>query len=233
MAETVSPTRMNMLQRKSQIGLAEQGVDLLKNKRDALMKEFFDLVKPYVRQRVALIAELQAARGLISMSEAESGTERVRAAALAASRECSLDVKVQNIWGIKVAEPTGMAFERKPTERGYDPASTPSRIDEAARSFEKVMDTILEMAASYVKIRKMGEEIKKTTRRVNALEQNVIPRLRGEVRFIRAVLEEREREDVFRMKLMKGDDSDPETPGWQHEDDPIHIDSHLENGGGS
>ncbi len=217
MAESVSPTRMNMLQRKAQIGLALQGVDLLKNKRDALMKEFFDLVKPYVKQRKALIAELRAARGLIAIAEAELGTERVRAAALSAGREVQTQMDVKNIWGIKVAEPAPVEFVRKPTERGYDPASTSARVDAAAGSFEKVMATILEMASSYVKIRKMGEEIKKTTRRVNALEQNVIPRLRGEVRFIRSTLEEREREDVFRMKRMKGDDVDQDKPGFQED----------------
>lgn len=203
MAETVSPTRMNMLQRKAQIGLATQGVELLKNKRDALMKEFFDLVKPYVKQRQAFLEELTRAQGLIAMAEAEFGNARVHSAALSAYREIRSKMKVENIWGIKVAEPEKIDFVRRPTARGYDPATTPARIDDAALSFEKLMSTILEMAANYVKIKKMGEEIKKTTRRVNALEQTVIPTLTSEVRFIRSTLEEREREDVFRMKLIK------------------------------
>lgn len=209
MAEQVSPTRMNMLQRKAQIGLAQQGVELLKNKRDALMKEFFDLVKPYVKKRRDLLKELRDARSFISLAEAENGTERVRAAALAAGRKVSTEMKLLNIWGIKIAEPSKVDFVRKATDRGYDPATTPAQVDSAALAFEKVMTIIVEMASSYLKIKKMGEEIKKTTRRVNALEQTVIPRLRSEVKFIRAALEEREREDVFRMKLMKGEDTEP------------------------
>ncbi|HET6947590.1 MAG TPA: V-type ATP synthase subunit D, partial [bacterium] len=62
---------------------------------------------------------------------------------------------------------------------------------------------ILEVAATEIRLRKIGEEIKKTTRRVNALEQVVIPRLRGEIRFITAVLEQRAREDIFRLKRIK------------------------------
>ena len=210
MAETVSPTRMNMLQRKAQIGLATQGVELLKNKRDALMKEFFELVKPYVQQRKALLEELGRAQGLIALAEAEFGTSRVHSAALSAYREIRTGMKVQNIWGIRVAEPENIDFVRAPIDRGYDPSTTPARIDDAALSFEKLMSTILEMAANYVKIKKMGEEIKKTTRRVNALEQMVVPQLISEVRFIRSTLEEREREDVFRMKLIKASGADDE-----------------------
>lgn len=192
-----------MLQRKAQIGLATQGVELLKNKRDALMKEFFELVKPYVEQRKAFLRELQGAQGLISMAEAEAGKPKVLAAALSAHREIRTGVTVANIWGIKVAEPEKIDFVRNPIDRGYDPATTPARIDEAAASFERMMSTIMEMASTFVKIKKMGAEIKKTTRRVNALEQTVVPTLEAEVRFIRSTLEEREREDVFRMKLIK------------------------------
>ena len=126
MAENVSPTRMNMLQRKAQIGLASQGVELLKNKRDALMKEFFELVKPYVSQRKAFLEELGRAQGLISMAEAEHGNARVQSAALSAYREIRTKMKVENIWGIRVAEPEDIDFVRNPTERGYDPATTPA-----------------------------------------------------------------------------------------------------------
>jgi V/A-type H+-transporting ATPase subunit D len=219
MAENVSPTRMNMLQRKAQIGLASQGVELLKNKRDALMKEFFELVKPYVSQRETFLRELQKCQGAIALSEAEYGNARVHQAAFSAARKIRTEMKIENIWGIKVAEPQKIDFVRKPTERGYDPATTPARIDDAALSFEKLMSSILDMAANYVKIKKMGEEIKKTTRRVNALEQTVIPTLTAEVRFIRSTLEEREREDVFRMKLIKAkSDREAIDEGISHND---------------
>ena len=160
------------------------------------------------------------------MAEAECGTEDVRAASLASSRELKTDMTMLNVWGIKIAEPNPIDFVRQPVERGYSPLTTPTRIDEAAEGFERLMTTILEMASAYVKIKKMGEDIKKTTRRVNALEQNVVPRLRREVAFIRSTLEEREREDVFRMKRMKGDDTDPIAPGIQKENDPFVLEEH-------
>jgi V/A-type H+-transporting ATPase subunit D len=167
------------------------------------MKEFFELVKPYIKQREVFLQELSRCQSAISLSEAEFGTTRVRQAAISAGRMVHTRIKLKNIWGIRVAEPQKINFVRKPLQRGYDMASTPCQIDDAALSFEKLMSSILDLAANYVKIKKMGHEIKKTTRRVNALEQTVIPTLTAEVRFIRSTLEEREREDVFRMKLIK------------------------------
>jgi len=74
---------------------------------------------------------------------------------------------------------------------------------ESADHFEEVVAAILDVASTEITLRKIGEEIKKTTRRVNALEQVVIPRIRGEIRYIRDVLEQRAREDVFRLKRIK------------------------------
>jgi V/A-type H+-transporting ATPase subunit D len=76
-------------------------------------------------------------------------------------------------------------------------------VIESAAQFEELLAAILQVAATEVKLKKIGEEIKKTTRRVNALEQVVIPRIRGEIRYIAAVLEQRAREDVFRLKRIK------------------------------
>jgi V/A-type H+-transporting ATPase subunit D len=63
---------------------------------------------------------------------------------------------------------------------------------------------MVEVAGSETRIKKLGSEIKKTTRRVNALEQVVIPRILREISYIKSVLEQREREDIFRLKMIKG-----------------------------
>lgn len=88
-------------------------------------------------------------------------------------------------------------------ERGQNPVATSARTIDSASNFEEVLAAILAVGATEVKLRRIGEEIKKTTRRVNALEQVVIPRLVGETRYIASVLEQRAREDVFRLKRIK------------------------------
>lgn len=203
MAETVSPTRMNLLQRKSQIQLAAQGVDLLKNKRDALMKEFFELLRPLVDSREKMTGEMREAWNAFILSLAFDGQAALESAAMAAARDVSLPVKVQNIWGVLVPEAQHARWRRGLFERGYSPLTTSARLDRAAARFERFLESILEMSPLLFKVQKLGEEIRKTTRRVNALEQRVIPRLREEMDYIQSTLEQREREDVFRLKRIK------------------------------
>ncbi len=87
--------------------------------------------------------------------------------------------------------------------RGYGIHTVSSRIDETATSFEGILNLIIAMASNEVRVKRLGDEIRKTTRRVNALEQVVIPALEEQSRFIERTLEEREREDLFRLKRLK------------------------------
>ena len=202
--EQVSPTRMNLITRKSQIKLAKQGAGLLKNKRDALIKEFFELVKPVVGLRKALETKQGDAKWKLFLALSAEGPERLGSVSLACRRHFDIELNHRNLWGIRVADIKRPSAKRGLLERGYAITGTGSRIDEAALSFEELLDSILELAPIETKLKKMGEEIKKTSRRVNALEQRLIPRLNSEKRYIQQVLEEREREDIFRMKRIKG-----------------------------
>jgi len=201
--EAVSPTRMNLLQRKQQAKIAVQGVDLLKRKRDALVADFFNVVRQSLVARENLTAACQEAYVLLALATAWEGREALEAAALADRREVLVEIEVRNVWGTKIPEVEVKEVGRTLLERGHNPASTSARTVESAANFEEVLRAILQVAATEIKLKKIGQEIKKTTRRVNALEQVVIPRLYGEIRFIGAVLEQRAREDVFRLKRIK------------------------------
>ena len=73
----------------------------------------------------------------------------------------------------------------------------------AQRAFRDFAEALVAVANTETRLKMIGEEIKKTTRRVNALEQVVIPGLDAQIRYIRQVLEQREREDNFRLKKIK------------------------------
>ncbi|HEU4798828.1 MAG TPA: V-type ATP synthase subunit D [bacterium] len=203
MPETVSPTRMNLLQRKQQAQIAGQGVDLLKRKRDALVADFFNIVRQSLAARERLTKACEKAYVMLALAKAWEGRESLEAAAMADRREVLVNIEVRNVWGTKIPEVEVKEVRRSLLERGHNPATTSARTVESATDFEEVLRAILEVAATEIKLKKIGEEIKKTTRRVNALEQVVIPRLRSEIRFITAVLEQRAREDVFRLKRIK------------------------------
>ncbi len=203
MAETISPTRMNLLQRQNQVKLAQQGVDLLKRKRDALVADFFNIVRRALAAREKLTRSAEKAYTLLSLAKAVEGREVLEAAALADPRRLQVEIETRNIWGTRIPTITTDQVRRTILSRGQDPVAVTARIIESADRFEEVLGALLEVASTEVTLRKIGEEIKKTTRRVNALEQVVIPRIRGEIRYIRDVLEQRAREDVFRLKRIK------------------------------
>lgn len=203
MAEPISPTRMNLLQRQNQVKLAQQGVDLLRRKRDALVADFFNIVRRALTARERLTRSAEASYTLLSLAKAVEGREALEAAALADPRRLEVGIETKNVWGTRIPTITTDGVRRTMLSRGQDPVSVTARTVESADRFEDVMAALLDVASTEITLRKIGEEIKKTTRRVNALEQVVIPRIRGEIRYIRDVLEQRAREDVFRLKRIK------------------------------
>jgi len=194
---------MNLLQRQNQVKLAQQGVDLLKRKRDALVADFFNIVRRALAARERLMQNAGEAYTLLSLAKAVEGREVLESAALADARRLEVDVTTKNVWGTRIPTITTDAVRRTVLTRGQDPVAVTSRTVESADHFEEIVSALLDVASTEVTLRKIGEEIKKTTRRVNALEQVVIPRIRDEIRYIRDVLEQRAREDVFRLKRIK------------------------------
>jgi V/A-type H+-transporting ATPase subunit D len=203
MPELVSPTRMNLLQRKNQLRVALQGVDLLKRKRDALVAEFFQVVRQALEARDRLNAACEKAYVILGLAKAVEGRQALETAALVERRPVLVDIEIRNIWGIKVPEVRVQRVRQSFLERGLSPTAVSMRTLESTEAFERVLDAILEVATTELRLRKIWEEIKNTTRRVNALEQVVIPRIRAEIRYINDVLEQRAREDVFRLKRIK------------------------------
>jgi len=194
---------MNLLQNKVQTSLASDGVNLLKNKRDALVKEFFTMVREMFSFRDELDERVRNAANTLNLALGIDGPHVVRSVGMSTRREISLSVERRNIWGIRVPELEKRSVVRSVMARGYGIHTVSSRIDEAARSFEGILNLIITMASNEVKVKRLGDEIRKTTRRVNALEQVVIPALEEQSRFIESALEEREREDLFRLKRLK------------------------------
>jgi len=193
---------MNLLSRKSQHVLAHEGVTLLKHKREVLMAEFMKLVKPLMEKQKRLHKEMVQAFHCLNTARAIDGIGELESAANLRENRVSIDITTVKNWGIEIpkiesADGLGARF-REPYSH-----STSLRIFETRDRFEKVLNEIIEIAPLEAGLKRLGREIQKTTRRINALELMLIPRLRDEIRFIRNSLEEREREDNFRLRRIK------------------------------
>ncbi|MCX5970302.1 MAG: V-type ATP synthase subunit D [Coprothermobacterota bacterium] len=201
--ESISPTRMNLLARRSQISLAFQGVDLLKRKRDALVADFFDMVRQAYQQRDQLEKLSQKSYLALALAKSHASPEVLDTLGALGARSVQASIETRNIWGVRVPDLQSPPLRRLPHQRGWNPQWQSYTITQAADAFESFLESLVPIAGLEIKIQKMGSEIKKTTRRVNALEQVVIPRLREEIAYIKSVLEQREREDMFRLKRVK------------------------------
>jgi V/A-type H+-transporting ATPase subunit D len=202
--EEVRPTRSELLERKAQIALAEQGMDLLKQKRDALLIEFMSVVDETLRLSGELQRWTSEGQYSLAIAKAVDGVVAVRSAALASRGEIGVGITGTKVMGISVPIVTKEESPLKTSlTRGYAITGVSSRIDETADKFERIIDVVIEYAESETRLKRLGEEIQKTNRRVNALEQITVPGLRSQVAYIRQVLDERAREDLFRLKKVK------------------------------
>ena len=200
---TVSVTRMELLARKAQIALATQGRDLLEQKRTALLKEFMRTADTALERSDALERTAEQARGALARAEAMAGAESVRSAAMASMSGLGLDVTNVNVMGVRVPHIEQKRVARSALERGYSIVGASTSIDEAASAFEAEVEAIIQLAEIEIRLTRLGEEIQRTSRRLNALDHFVIPRLKEEQKFIQMALDERERADHFRLKLVK------------------------------
>ncbi|MEA1956945.1 MAG: V-type ATP synthase subunit D [Euryarchaeota archaeon] len=202
--EGISPTRMELLRLSRREKLAEKGHDLLREKRDALIGEFLDVVGEVRDARKAVDGKLKEAFNFLILAQARSGVEQVRQLSLMTPQEIGLDFTSRSIMGVHV--PTlelkdGLA--RKVTERGYGLIDSSAAVDRSAKSFEEALEKILKLAELEEAVRNLAGEVEKTKRRVNALEYIMIPSLKATRKYIRMRLEEMERENFGRLKKIK------------------------------
>lgn len=200
MAETIAPTRSNLLQRRDQLKLAIRGADLLKRKRDALIGEFFDLVKSSLAARRALQETSREAYFALFLANAWDGPASVESLALASDARLEIEIKIENLFGVKVPQVQPPEFS---SDLPFSPVGAGARTLEAASEFRKLTEAIVQVAATETRLRRIGEEIKKTNRRVNALEQLVVPGINSQIKNIRSVLDQRALEEVTVLKRIK------------------------------
>jgi V/A-type H+-transporting ATPase subunit D len=201
--EQINPTRMELIKKNAQIKLAEQGRDLLREKMDALIREFFHIMETVSMSRDHLEKLSNAAQHSLLIAMAIDDPVTLKSASFATRQGISLDIKGKNIMGVPVPIIEKRRFVKSLFERGYSILGVSGRIDETAEKFEAELDLIISLAETETALRRVGNEIQMTRRRVNALEQILIPELRRQAKYIEITIDERDREDLYRLKKVK------------------------------
>ena len=195
-----SPTRSELLARRRRAALATQGRDLLKDKRTALIRAFAARSTALLRRLEELPHTAADARAQLEWTGATLGREAVDSASFAAAGQVGVRLSGSVVAGVVVVDLDHDQVRRAPLERGYATALTDPEIDTVAAAYEEEVHQLLNLAALELSVRRLAEEISRTTRQVNGLEHVVLPQLRSDARGIALALDEREREEAARLK---------------------------------
>jgi len=201
--QDIKPTRSELLEIKRKIKLSQAGYKILKMKRDGLILEFFKILEEAKEIRQRVNRDFEIARTKIAVAKAVDGAIAVKSAAFALKIHPQIQLRSKNIMGLVVPEIEATSLRATSDTRGYGVIGTSTYIDEAAKAFENLTETVIKAAEIETTMKRLLDEIEKTKRRVNALEYKVIPELKEAAAFIQLRLEEMERENIFRLKRIK------------------------------
>jgi V/A-type H+/Na+-transporting ATPase subunit D len=203
---SVRATRTELLARRHQLALAQQGQDLLEQKRAALVQELMRMVDVALQHGSELDRAAAAALDALDLATGLDGPESIHSAALAATGTgARLEVAVEGatVMGVAVPRITPLERRRGLLDCGYTLAFSSAAVDEVGDAFDDELRHLVRLAETDVRIRRLGGEIQRTARRVNALRHVIVPALLEEAYRIAAMLEEQEREDHARLKRFK------------------------------
>lgn len=200
----INPTRTQLLQLKEKANSVVNSIGILKARRQALIKEFLSITMPFLRTREEVRKTYGNALDELSLSTGREGRRVIDSLSMSTEREFCVEVTEKSVWGLKYKDIIYKETPvRPPDERGYDYRPTTPHVEEGIYLFERVLDYMLEIAAYESKLKRLSDEIMKTTRKIRVLEERVQPGLKGQIKTIRQYLSEREREAHYRLKKFK------------------------------
>ncbi|NPV53424.1 MAG: V-type ATP synthase subunit D [Firmicutes bacterium] len=196
----VPPTRSSLLRIQRDLDLVSQGHDLLKQKRDVLLMEVTRLLGDAEALQREVQQRLEKAFAALRRANLTMGTEAVRRTSLTVKKTGTVAIRQRSIMGVVV--PT-IDYSDEEKLLDYSFFGTSAGLDESRLAFKEALEVIAEMAETVVSVMRLAEEAARAQRRINALENVFIPQYKETIAFILETLEEREREDLYVMKLGK------------------------------
>jgi V/A-type H+-transporting ATPase subunit D len=196
----VAPTRSNLIRLKKELRFAREGYEILDRKREALTGELVRVAKEADAVQKEVWALLETAYTAMAKARLVMGSDHVEWAALAVNKTVDVHLKLRGIMGVAIPS---IEARGEPPKLLYSPGDTAAVLDEASAAFREVLLRVPQLAMLTATVWRLANELRKTQRRVNALQHIFIPGYEATVAFIISSLEEREREETFRLKWLK------------------------------
>ena len=203
-ATQVNPTRMELTRLKKKLVTATKGHKLLKDKRDELMRQFLDLVRENMALRQKVEAGILSANKNFVIAKAGMSEQILNTALMSPKQEVYLEASKKNVMSVDI--PVFKTRTRTADANdiySYGFAFTSGDLDDAVKSLADILPDMLRLAEVEKSCQLMAAEIEKTRRRVNALENVIIPETQENIKYITMKLDENERSTQIRLMKVK------------------------------
>ncbi|MDP3298228.1 MAG: V-type ATP synthase subunit D [Thermodesulfovibrionia bacterium] len=203
----IHPTRTNLLLLKEKSKSISNSISILKARRQALIQEFLNTTVPFLRSREDIRKTYGKALDEMALSLGHEGKSGIESITFAVERDMRVDIIEKSIWGLKYKD---IVVNKNPVretdQRGYDFRSTTPHLEEGIYLFERVLESMLEIAAFENKLKRLADEITRITRKIKVLEERVLIEVRYQIKTITQYIGERDRESYYRLKKFKSSD---------------------------
>lgn len=200
MAMQVAPTKSNLLKAKASLELSKSGYELLDKKRNVLIREMMELVEKAKSMQTGIGDIMIDAYSALQNANITLGIQKVDEITYSIPKDEEFEVLLKSVMGSVIPM---IKYEKGPLLPHYSFYETNSAFDKAALKFKEAQYLLYELAVLENSIYKLAKEIEKTQKRTNALSNIQIPKYTQQVKEISESLEEKEREDFFRLKKIK------------------------------
>lgn len=200
----INPTRTNLLILKEKIRSVTGSIGILKARRLALIKEFLSMSAPFLRSRQEIKGAYARALARLHLAVGHEGEDFVSSLEGVTARDLGVEIIERSVMGLGYRELTVQEDPvRSPDQRGYDYQHTTPHLEEAIGNFEAILAELLEIAAFESRMKRIGDEIMRGSRRIRVLEERTLPALHRDLKRIAQYIGERERETYYRLKRFK------------------------------
>lgn len=194
------PTKGNLILAKNSLALASQGYVLMDKKRNILLKELMGLIDQAKDIQSEIDSTFTAAYQALQKANIELGIGFVQEIAAQVPEDDSIRIKSRSIMGTEIPL---VQHEPSPLSMAYAFGSTRQSLDDARLQFERVKELTIKLSMVENSAYRLAASIRKTQKRANALKNVTIPTYQALVSNITNVLEEKEREEFTRLKVIK------------------------------
>ncbi len=196
----IAPTKSSLLSLKKQLAFAEEGYDLLEQKRQILIFELMSRLKHALAVEMKVADSLKQALAALREATLDIGSEAIDRAALGVSLDHQVTLTNQHLMGLRIPRVTVKAA---PLNVQFGVSGTSASTDLAMRRFVEALPLLGELTELENAVFRLAHELRKTQRRCNALSKLFIPDYRETIDYISSALEERERESFILLKMIR------------------------------